>query len=164
MKRKSFFILVTVIIGVFILLIFNNPVIYGELIKNKMKNQIIKALNLHDYEMICELFSDQAMRDSGGVEEGLAYLDVTCIGKCEIDVDGGGHNAVSVSKGEKTVIVENYYWITIDSEEYMLYFMYKRSSIKSDEGLYSLGVVKSELRKESNYNSGRAGIYHPGWD
>ena len=165
MKKKKVIAILVLVGAVFaFVLITGKHLIYGRYITHKKMNQIITALNDQDYDLIRSFFSKRALNDADDFEEGLAYLEKTCVGECVLRADSGGRNRTGIVMGRTYYEYDKMYRISMNSEEYVLFFLYKEGPTKEDNGLYSLSFLKDKEREGSNYSSGRAGIYHPGWD
>lgn len=162
--KKKVIILIILLVVLVLLLMSYKWVIYSNYVMKKTGHSLITALEKHDQNAIRALFSTKALKDATDFEEGMTYLMDICDGSVLEYVDGGFHDSISVIDGKKYASFNKIYILTLETGEYNMFFQYKTGPTKVEKGLYSLGVVERNKKGDSEYSSGRAGIYHPGWD
>ncbi len=126
---------------------------------------ILSALEKEDREALKDLFTQQTVKSTEDLEEGLDYLQKLYKGPYS-EVSQISHTSeTKYIKGKHSREIDALFRIKTEEETYILYMNYWQTNTINPEmeGIYALGMVKEKDKESSvGYIDANMGIYYPG--
>ncbi len=127
--------------------------------------RILSALEKEDREALKDLFTQQTVKNTEDLEEGLDYLQKLYKGP-HSEVSRISYSSRSkFVKGKHSREIDAFFRIKTEEETYILYMNYWQTNTINPEmeGIYALGMVKEKDEEFSvGYDDTNMGIYYPG--